>query len=165
MYGQHNSKRAPMEPLQWKDVNLDFRIVTFVRSKNGKRYQVPINDTALAAFKKLRERSDGTGAVIRKLSGIELQSSRRWFENCLAEAKIEDFSWHDFRHSFASRLRAENVQIEDIRYLIGHGAKSITERYAHPKMEVLRPSVMKLDRKTETDTKTDTGSILQFRSA
>ncbi len=23
LYGQHNKNRAPMEPLQWKDVNLD----------------------------------------------------------------------------------------------------------------------------------------------
>ena len=165
VYGQHNAKRTPMEPLQWPDVNLDFRVVTFKRSKSGKQYRVPLNDTSLAAFKKLRERSDGTGAAIRKPSGIELQSSRRWFENCLEEAKIEDFTWHDFRHTFGSRLRAENVQIEDIRYLLGHGAKSITERYAHASLDVLRAAVLKLDRKTPTDTKTDTGPVLQFKSA
>jgi integrase len=167
LYGQHNGKRTPMEPLQWKDVNLDFRIVRFKRSKSGKAYQVPINDTALAAFKKLRERCDGTGAVIRKPSGIELQSSRRWFENCLTEAKIEDFHWHDFRHVFGSRLRAANVQIEDIRYLLGRGAKSITERYAHPNMDVLRLAVAKLDRKpaAQTDTKTDTVPVLEFPTA
>ncbi len=97
LYGQHNGKRKPMEPLQWNDVNLDFRIVTFVRSKNGKRYQVPINDTALAAFKKLRERCDDeTGPVMRKprprktnAEGSRLQSWRKWFENCLTEGKME----------------------------------------------------------------------------
>jgi len=163
-----------MEPLQWKDVNLDFRRVTFVRSKSGKRYQVPINETALAAFKKLQERSDGTGSVIRKprpkktlSDGRELFSSLRWFEACLVEAKIENFTWHDLRHVFGSRLRAAGVQIEDIRYLLGHGAKSITERYAHPNMDLLRAAVAKLDRKpqTQTDTKTDTGAVLQFKSA
>jgi integrase len=163
-----------MEPLQWADVNLDFRVVTFVRSKNGKRYKVPINDSALAAFKKLLERCDGTGPVMRKIrpqktnaEGRQLQSCRKWFENCLAEAKITDFTFHDLRHIFASRLREANVQIEDIRYLIGHGAKSITERYAHPNMEVLRAAVLKLDRKpqTQTDTKTDTAPVSQFKRA
>jgi integrase len=160
-----------MEPLQWADVSLDFRVVTFTRSKSGKLYRVPLNDTAFAAFKKLRERSDGTGAVIRKerpkkthADGRELFSSRRWFEACLEEAKIEDFHWHDFRHTFGSRLRAENVQIEDIRYLLGHGSRSITERYAHANLDVLRAAVAKLERKpqTQTDTKTDTPAILQF---
>jgi integrase len=139
-------------------------VVTFTRSKSGKPYRVPIDDTALAAFKNLLERCDGTGAVIRKPSGRELFSSRRWFEGCLEEAKIEDFRWHDLRHTFASRLRAQNVQIEDIRYLLGHGAKSITERYAHANLHVLRQAVAKLDR-IQTDTKTDTSTVLQFRSA
>lgn len=168
LYGQHNHKRRPMEPLLWRDANLDFRVVTFQRSKSGGSYRVPLNNTAFNALKKLRERSDGTGAVIRKPSGIELQSSRRWFENCLAEAKIEDFRWHDLRHTAASRLRAENVQIEDIRYLLGHGAKSITERYAHPSLDVLRAAILKLDRKTETtetDTKTSTPSVVEFPKA
>ena len=167
LYGQHNIKRKPMEPLQWADVNLDFRVVNFQRSKSRKKYRVPINDTALAAFKELRMRGNGTGVVIRKPSGLELQSCRRWFENCLKEAKIEDFDWHDLQHTAASRLRAQNVHIEDIRYLLGHGAKSITERYAHPPMDLLRTVVAKLDRKPEsqTDTKTDTGALVEFRPA
>ena len=163
-----------MEPLQWEDVNLDFRVVTFVRSKNGKRYQVPINDTALAAFKKLRERCDGTGPVMRKprplktnAEGRRLQSCRKWFENCLTEAKMEDFTWHDCRHIFGTRLRAAKTPLEDIQYLMGHGGKNITLRYAEPDMESLRAAVVKLDRKpqTQTDTKTDTGPVLQFKSA
>jgi integrase len=171
LYGQHNGKRKPMDPLDWTDVNLDFRVVTFLRSKSGKPYKVPIDDTALAAFKKLRDRcldpEHPVGAVILKPSGIELQSSRRWFENCLMEAKIKDLHWHDLRHTFGTRLRAENVQIEEIRYLLGRGAKSITERYAHANIGVLRAAVMKLDRKTETqtDTKIDTSTVLQFRTA
>ena len=160
-----------MDPLDWTDVKLDFRVVTFLRSKSGKPYKVPIDDTALAAFKRLRDRcldpEHPVGAVIRKPSGIELQSSRRWFENCLMEAKIKDLHWHDLRHTFGTRLRAENVQIEEIRYLLGRGAKSITERYAHANIGVLRAAVMKLDRKTETqtDTKIDTSTVLQFRTA
>ncbi len=174
MYGQHNAKRAPMEPLQWSEVNLDFRVVTFQRSKSGKSYRVPINDTALAAFKKLRERSDGTGAVIRKprpgrtgAEGRELFSSRKWFDKVLAEAEIKDLTWHDFRHTFGTRLRAARVQIEDIRYLLGHGAKSITERYAHANLDVLREAVATLDRKTgnQTGTKTGTPPVFRFRAS
>jgi integrase len=167
LYGQHNSKRALMEPLQWSAVNLDFRVVNFTRSKSGKAYRVPINDTALAAFKELQKRGDGTGAVVLKPSGIELQSARKWFETCLKEAKIQDFCWHDLRHTAASRLRAAGVSIEDIRYLLGHGAKSITERYAHPSLDVLRVGISKLDRtpKTQTGTNSGTGPVLQFPAA
>jgi integrase len=174
MYGQHNAKRARMEPLQWSDVHLDFRVVTFQRSKSGKSYRVPINKTALTAFKRLRQRGDGTGAVIRKprpgrtdSDGRELRSSRKWFAKVLSEAKIKDLTWHDFRHTFGSRLRAAKVQIEDIRYLLGHGAKSITERYAHANLDMLREAVGTLDRKAtkQTGTKTGTSSVLRFQAS
>ena len=172
LYGQHSTKRRVMEPLQWTDINMDFKTVQFKRSKSGKPYRVPLNKTALAALKILRERCDDPsapdGPVIRKPSGIELQSARKWFENCLAEAKIKDFRWHDFRHTAASRLREAGVQIEDIRYLLGHGAKSITERYAHASLDVLRKAISKLDRKptnSRTDTQTDTSTVLQFKTA
>ena len=172
IYGEHNTKRKPMEPLKWADVNMDFKTVLFKRSKSGKPYRVPINDTALAALKILCERCDDpkvpSGPVARKPSGIELQSSRRWFENSLEEAKIGDFRWHDLRHTSASRLREAGVQVEDIRYLLGHGAKSITERYAHPPMGLLRQVMAKLDRKVgevQSDTKSDTGTVTEFRVA
>jgi integrase len=120
--------------------------VTFVHSKSSKRYKVPINDTALAAFKKLGERCDGTtGSVMRKprprktnAEGRGLQSYRKWFEKSLAEAKIQDFTWHDLRHIFGTRLRAAKVPLEDIQYLMGHGGKNITLRYAEPDMKSLR---------------------------
>ena len=170
LYGVHNAKRKPMPPLQWEDVNLDFRVVTFIRSKSGKRYKVPINDTALAAFKVLKaravenEKDEPTGPVIRKPSGITLQSQRRWFENSLAEAKIKNFRWHDFRHTFASRLREANVQHEDISYLLGHGTKNITIRYAHPPMKLLAAVVAILDQRP-TGSETGTVPVLPFHRA
>lgn len=172
LFGIHNGKRTPMDPLQWSDVNLDFRVVTFKRSKAGAGYQVPINDTALEAFKTLRARcadpEHPSGAVLRKPSGIELQSSRRWFENSLADAGIVDFRWHDLRHTAATRLRRAKTPVEDIGILLGHDAKSVTERYAHADMDSLREAVAKLDRtntQNQTDTKTDTGAILRFKTA
>ena len=76
-----------------------------------------------------------------------------------------NFHWHDFRHTFGSRLREANVQHEDINYLLGHGTKNITLRYAHPPMKLLAAAVAILDRKSQTGTETGTGPVLQFRTA
>jgi hypothetical protein len=64
-------------------------------------------------------------------------------------------------NTFGSRLRAANVHFEDIAYLLGNGTRSITPRYAHPNLHVLRTAVATLDQK---HTQTDTGTILQFKS-
>lgn len=60
--------------------------------------------------------------------------------------------------------------MEDIDYLLGHGNKSMTSRYAHISMDVLRKAIAHLDKKPQpaensTDTKTGTTAVLQFKSA
>jgi integrase len=97
--------------------------------------------------------------------GRELQSARKWFAKCLAEAEIKNFHWHDLRHTFATRLGAANVQFHHIEYLLGHDKDNITLRYAHPDMPLLRTAVGFLDREPKTGTKTGTSPVLQFQSA
>jgi integrase len=165
LYGQHKARRAVMDPLLWADVSLDFKVVQFPRSKPGPGYTIPINEHALEAFKILRERAEKdpkrnpTGPVIRTPSGLALHSPRRWFEECLAEAEIQNFRWHDLRHTFATRLRAAGVHLEDIGFLLGYGATNITATYANPSMTVLRAAVATLDKKL---TDTEQSTLLAF---
>jgi len=60
-------------------------------------------------------------------------------------------------------LRAARVQIEDIRYLLGHGAKSVTERYARANLDVLREAVATRDSKAGKQT--GTSPVLRFQAA
>jgi integrase len=159
LYGTHGSKRKYMAPLDWSNVNLNWKVMTLPRSKGGKGYTMPLNDVAMAALKILRERGDGTGTVIRKPSGLELGSCRKWFEACLKKAAIPNFCYHDLRHTFASRLRSNKVPIEDIAELLGHNLNKyrMTLRYARPDLDRLHEAVATL---VQTGTKTDTGSVV-----
>jgi integrase len=166
-YGTHKKGRAPMEPLQWSAVNLDWKIVTFPRSKPGPGYQLPLNQVAMDALKVLLARSSEgqKGPVIRKPSGLELQSCRKWFEKSCEDAVILDLRIHDLRHTFATRLRRNKIPIEDIAALLGHGVKkhSMTARYAHPDLDRLREAVDTLV--PTSDTKSSTGAVVAFRQA
>ena len=164
LYGIHGKSRREMAPLDWKNVDLDWKVIRIPRAKSGKAYTVPLNTIALDALKALRQRSDGTGPVIRKASGREIHSCRKWFEACIEKAGIEDFRWHDLRHTFASRLRRSGVPLEDIAVLLDHGIPELrmTLRYAHVDIERLHQAVATLVR---TDTKTDTAPVVEFRKA
>jgi integrase len=109
------------------DVDLNWEIVRFPRAKAGLSYRVPLNDVALTALTKLRERLHGTGPVIRKPSRLERHSCRKWFEKSLKKAAIADFCWHDLRHAFASRLRRAGVAIDDIADLPDHKIPGFTD--------------------------------------
>lgn len=165
-YGANKKNRMHMDPLQWPAVNMDWKIVTFPRSKAGVGYQIPLNQVAMDALNKLLERSpEGkVGPVIRKPSGLELQSCRKWFEESCKDAGIVDLHPHDLRHTFATRLRRNKVPLEDIAALLGHDLKkhSMTARYAHADLDILREAVNTL---VETSTNTDTASVVEFPRA
>jgi len=49
-----------------------------------------------------------------------LLGPRHWFEPAVAEAKLQDFTWHCLRHTFASRLVMAGVDIRTVQQLMGH---------------------------------------------
>jgi integrase len=80
------------------------------------------------------------GARIRGASGRDFRAKsttelRRgphsWIERAMKDAKIEEFHWHDLRHTTASRLRQKSAKLEDIGEFLGHKSLMMTKRYAH----------------------------------
>lgn len=104
----------------------------------------------------LRARSDGTGPVFRSEKGQALHNPKYSFLAALRQAGISNFTWHDLRHDFATRLRRKGVPLEDIADLLGHKTLAMTRRYAHVSMERLRQAVSRLQ---PTGTRTDTGLL------
>ena len=66
----------------------------------------------------------------RKPGGRLLDLPNDW-EEFLQKAKIEDFRWHDLRHTFASRLVMAGVDLYTVCKLLGHHDIKMTMRYAH----------------------------------
>jgi integrase len=105
--------------LTWENVNLAQRVLTIPRSKNSSAHHLGLSEQALAPLRVLRERSDGTGPVIRNLSGEPLSNPCHRFEPAVKKAGIEGFTWHCLRHTFASRLMMAGVDIRTVQDLYG----------------------------------------------
>lgn len=155
---------SEMYGLTWDNVNLARRVLTVPRCKNGEMRHVPLNQAVVAALKALRVRCDGTGPVIRNQAGVPLAGPRHWFKPALEVAKIEDFTWHCLRHTFASRLVMDGVDLRTVQELLGHNQISMTVGYSHLAPNHQLAAVERLTAQAEqapqegpTDTKISTG--------
>jgi site-specific recombinase XerD len=125
-------RRAEQCSLTWECVDFERRLITVVRSKNGEMRHIPMNKTVLDVFQALYSASPRTGRVFLSSEGAELLlGPRHWFEPAVATAKLDDFTWHCLRHTFASRLVMAGVDLRTVRQLMGHKTLQMTVRYAH----------------------------------
>ena len=81
---------------------------------------------------------------------------KRPFRNTLGMAGIEDFRFHDLRHTFASPLVMSGVDIRTIQKLLGHASLTMTMRYSYLAPVHRTRAVKILDSAYQTDTKTHT---------
>jgi hypothetical protein len=79
----------------------------------------------------------------------------RIFTPAVKRARLQDFRWHDLRHTFASRLAMKGVDIRTTQELLGHADIRMTLRYSHLSPAHLLEAVEKL---TEERTGTTTGT-------
>ena len=98
--------------LLWENVDFLRQMLTIPRSKHGEVRYVPINSAALAAFRELRLRGNGSGPVFLNTRGEPLTGPRYWFEAAVQDAKMKHFTWHFLRHTFASRLVMAGVDLK-----------------------------------------------------
>ena len=129
---QTGLRKSEFLGLRWKDVDLRAGMLTIPRSKNGETRHVPLTSTVRAIVGSLPRPLNGTALVFPNSEG---KRDLRWPEKtvpaAVADAQIEDFRFHDLRHTFASRLAMEGVDLLTIKELGGWKTLSMVQRYAH----------------------------------
>ena len=66
------------------------------------------------------------------------------FTSAVRDAGLEDFHFHDLRHSFASRLNAAGADPYVIRDLLGHSTTTMSADYTHTSFERRRQAIVEM---------------------
>jgi len=120
--------------LDWSDVDFVKKTVRIHITKNDDARTVHLPESAAEAFHELRRsRVVGVTHIFTGRRGARLTKAEldaRW-RRVKKAAKLEDFRWHDLRHTAASFLAQSGASLVEIGAVLGHRSPSVTARYAH----------------------------------
>lgn len=118
--------------LRWSDIHLDRGWLTLELTKNGDRRGLPIAGYALELLtKRHTERPDGVEHVFPgQKEGHPIEIKKAW-KTAIRKAELENFRFHDLRHSAASYLAMNGASPVEIAAVLGHRTLQMVKRYAH----------------------------------
>jgi integrase len=133
--------------LTWGDVDFQQGIITVraAYAKNGESRSVPMNKVLTETLQVIRINTPGTAQVFCNRKGMPYRSFRTVFERAVRRADIQDFTFHDLRHTFASRLVMAGVDLPTVKELMGHKDIKMTLRYTHLSAEHKQHAVRRLE--------------------
>ncbi len=114
--------------LKWEDIGDDMIFVHADETKNGKGLSVPLNTEC----KKLIASIKPIGPYVFTYAGRKMNraSNTGWY-NALKKAGLEDFRWHDIRHTWATHHVQNGTPLHTLQHLGGWSDFNIVNRYAH----------------------------------
>jgi len=131
-------RRGEIINLQWKDVDLQRRVISVqsnptFKTKQGMRRVVPMNDLV---FNLLSAKSAHSScSYVFHLKGRKIyddHASKKLKSHVEAvfgeECKLH---FHSLRHTFASWLVQDGVSLYEVQKLLGHSNISVTQVYSH----------------------------------
>jgi len=130
--------------LKWKSIYFEKRKMTVSITKTNETRIVPMNETVYRELKKM-PRDQESEFIFCNRKGEPFGNVRKSFDRALKLAKIDDFRFHDLRHTFASHLVMSGCDIRTVQQLMGHKDIKMTMRYSHLSRSHLQDAVNRLD--------------------
>ncbi len=124
-------RRSNVTNLEWSQVDMQ-RNVAWIhgdQAKAGKPIHVTLNATAIAVLTRQIGKHPKT-VFSYKGKPITQVNTKAWYK-ALKRAGIEDFRWHDLRHTWASWLTQNGVPLNVIQEMGAWESAEMVRRYAH----------------------------------
>jgi integrase len=125
-------RRGEILGLRWPDIDLARGRIVLHKTKNNERRAVPIVPSVLVLLEKHAQvrhlHSDLVFARPDKSHAIDVDHS---FQDAVRAAKVENFRFHDLRHTAASYLAMSGATTAEIAAVLGHKTLAMVKRYAH----------------------------------
>lgn len=125
--------------LEWHEVDINRRTVSIParKAKGRKAFSIPLNREAIELLQ--NEIGKHSGFVFT-YNGQPLKSANtRAWKKALKRSAIEDFRWHDLRHTWASWQAQSGTPLPILQEMGAWSSSEMVKIYAHLSVEHLAP--------------------------
>jgi len=129
---QTGLRKSNILNLRWELVDLEFKFIEILaqNNKGHKIIKIPISDKLLKVLESLPKINEYVFA--NPITGLPYKDISEGFNNALDKAKIENFRFHDLRHTVATRLVEKGIDLRVVQEIMAHSTIVTTQRYMHP---------------------------------
>ncbi len=137
-------RAGEIKGLEWNRVDLERKTAWLNQTKNGTPRGVPLNQDAVAVLQELQGQHRRFCFAYRgKPIGWEVTNSA--WHTALKKAEIEDFRFHDLRHTWASWHRQAGTSCDELKDLGGWKSRVMVDRYAKYATEHLAVAASRIE--------------------
>lgn len=124
-------RQANVAKLRWDQIDLERRVlwIHFDESKNKRPLGVNLSETAMEVLH--RQVGKHPSRVFTYLGKPVRYTNTRSFRQGLKRAEIENFRWHDLRHTWASWHAQAGTPLDRLQEMGGWESVEMVRRYAH----------------------------------
>jgi site-specific recombinase XerD len=145
-------RKSELENLEWPEVDFGRRKIKIVVKDNWvpktNEREIPINDGLLKLLEEQKLKVNGSSYVFPDEDGGKIYKNRllRRLKALATQLKFgDDVNVHTLRHTFASHLVMNGVDLATIKRLLGHSDIETTMIYSHLTDKHVDSAVTKLD--------------------
>lgn len=130
--------------LRWRNVlvedGADMGLLVMEKTKNGNARTSPLAEDAFKAVMVLRDKARKDNADRVPANQLLFPSDtvenkpveiRKAWETCRKRAELDDFRFHDLRHTAGSLLAMSGASTREIAEVLGHKTMAMAKRYSH----------------------------------
>jgi integrase len=124
------ARKGELINLRWKDLDFDRQTAYVETTKNGEPKVLPLTKDVIVELTRFKDQTP------QLIFNSEIKTSKPYefyklWKKALKQAEIEDFRFHDLRHTTASYLAQSGASLLEIADVLGHKQIQMTKRYSH----------------------------------
>lgn len=132
-----------LKNLKWSDVFLDEGYLWALNTKNNKPRKLVITRQMKWLFRKMEKQSE---YVFTSPTGTQYKDLKHTFLRTVKRAGIPHITLHELRHTTASRMNEQGIDIATIQEYLDHADISTTRGYIHKPRKNIEFAIEKLSK-------------------